>query len=59
MSATTATGHHELAPAARRREGAAFRLAMALILLAVADDAFVHPEPGTAVADHLASPSST
>ena len=55
MSATTATGHHELAPAARRREGAAFRLAMALILLAVADDAFLHPEPGTGAADHLAS----
>src|SRR5687768_13659476 len=41
-------------PAAPRREVVSFRAAFALILLAVADDAFVHPEPGTGPADHLA-----
>ena len=41
-------------PAAPRREVLAFRAALAVILLAVADDAFVHPEPGTGPADHLA-----
>ena len=42
-------------PAVPRREVLAFRGALAVILLAVADDAFVHPEPGTGPADHLAS----
>jgi hypothetical protein len=40
---------------AGRRETLAFRVAMGLIVLAVADDAFVHREPGTAVSEHLAS----
>ena len=39
---------------AASREVTVFRVAMALILLAVADDAFGHPEPGTGAADHLA-----
>ena len=33
----------------------AFRTALAVIALAVADDAFIHPEPGVAAADHLVS----
>jgi uncharacterized protein len=32
-----------------------FRIAMGVIAVAVADDAFVHPEPGTSAGDHLAS----
>ena len=32
-----------------------FQIAMAVIAVAVADDAFVHPEPGTSAGDHLAS----
>ena len=32
-----------------------FQIAMAVIAVAVADDAFVHPEPGTTAGDHLAS----
>jgi uncharacterized protein len=32
-----------------------FRAALAVIALAVADDAFIHPEPGVAAGDHLAS----
>lgn len=32
-----------------------FRVALALVALAVVDDAFLHPEPGTAAADHLIS----
>jgi dienelactone hydrolase len=32
-----------------------FRVAAAVIAIAVADDAFVHPEPGTSAGDHLAS----
>ena len=43
------------AGAAPRREVLAFRGALAVILLAVADDAFVHPEPGTGPASHLVS----
>jgi dienelactone hydrolase len=31
------------------------RAALALVALHVADDAFIHPEPGTAAADHIAS----
>ena len=42
-------------PAAPRREVLTVRGALAVILLAVADDAFVHPEAGTGPADHLAS----
>lgn len=32
-----------------------FELATAMFVIAVADDAFVHPEPGTSAGDHLAS----
>ena len=32
-----------------------FRVATAVIAIAVADDAFLHPEPGTSAGDHLAS----
>ena len=32
-----------------------FRAALAVVALAVADDAFIHPEPGVAAGDHLAS----
>ena len=32
-----------------------FQLGAAVIAIAVADDAFVHPEPGTSAGDHLAS----
>lgn len=42
-------------PLASRREVAAFRLAILVIAVAVLDDAFAHPEPGTGVADHLSS----
>ena len=38
------------------RDGVAvFRTALALVALAVADDAFIHPEPGVVAGDHLAS----
>jgi alpha/beta superfamily hydrolase len=40
---------------AGRREILWFRAALAVIVVAVADDAFLHPEPGTSAADHLAS----
>jgi uncharacterized protein len=59
MSATAAARRSEAGPAsparpaAPRREVLAFRGALAVILLAVADDAFVHPEAGTDAADHL------
>jgi len=39
----------------RDREVVIARAALALIALHVLDDAFVHPEPGTSAADHLAS----
>jgi hypothetical protein len=61
MSATAASRRSEAdtaspaRAAAPRREVLAFRAALAAILLAVADDAFVHPEPGTGAPDHLAS----
>ena len=32
-----------------------FRAALAVVALAVADDAFIHPEPGVAAGDHLVS----
>ena len=38
-----------------RDEVRLFQLATVLIVIAVADDAFVHPEPGTSAGDHLAS----
>src|SRR5688500_13576734 len=37
------------------REAHAFRAAMAVIALAILDDAFGHPEPGTTSGDHLVS----
>jgi hypothetical protein len=37
------------------RETAVARIALALVALAVIDDAFLHREPGTSVTDHLAS----
>ena len=38
------------------RDGVAlFRAALAVVMVAVADDAFIHPEPGVAAGDHLAS----
>src|SRR5688572_7200336 len=36
-------------------EALAFRAALAVIALAVADDAFVHPEQGTSASDHFVS----
>ena len=37
------------------RDGvAAFRAALAVVMVAVADDAFIHPEPGVSAGDHLA-----
>jgi uncharacterized protein len=42
-------------PPAGRRETLVARLALAVIALAVLDDAFVHREPGTSIAGHLAS----
>jgi dienelactone hydrolase/uncharacterized membrane protein YozB (DUF420 family) len=38
-----------------RTETLLFRLAMAVVAVAVVDDAFVHPEPGTSGTDHLAA----
>jgi len=43
------------APVAPRREDALARTALVVVALGVADDAFVHREPGTAIGDHLAS----
>jgi dienelactone hydrolase len=40
---------------AGRRETRWFRAAIAVIVVALIDDAFVHPEPGTSAGDHLAS----
>jgi len=40
---------------ASRRETLSFRVALAVIAVAVVDDAFAHREPGTAAADHLIS----
>ena len=37
------------------RDDALVRLALAVIAVGIADDAFVHPEPGTAAGDHVAS----
>ena len=48
-----------LVRAARRRangsEVAVVRVALAVIVAFVLDDAFIHPEPGTAAGDHLVS----
>src|SRR4051812_5840908 len=38
-----------------RSELGLFRAALAVVALAVADDAFIHSEPGVAATDHLAS----
>jgi hypothetical protein len=40
---------------ASAREVLGFRVAMAVIAVAVLDDAFAHPEPGTGPSDHLVS----
>ena len=37
------------------REALSFRVALAVIAVAVLDDAFAHPEPGTGPGDHLVS----
>ncbi|MCU0313693.1 MAG: hypothetical protein MUC84_06480 [Solirubrobacteraceae bacterium] len=47
------TGTRPAGPAASRREALAFRLACGAIALHLVDDAFLHPEPGTAAGDHL------
>jgi uncharacterized protein len=58
---STATGAHIKARGVTtlRRlvcdEARLFRLSVAVIAIAVADDAFVHPEPGTSAGDHLLS----
>ncbi len=59
-SAGPARAADEPATRARRRiagvrETVWFRAALAVIVVAVVDDAFVHPEPGTSAGDHLAS----
>ena len=61
MSAVAAPRRRQAGPApgamaaVPRAEVLAFRTALALILLGVADDAFWHPERGTGAADHLVS----
>ena len=51
---TTAPG--ERAPDSPERDDVTvFRAALAVIALAVADDAFIHPEPSVTAGDHLAS----
>jgi hypothetical protein len=50
---TTAPG--ESAPPPPADGVTAFRAALAVVALAVVDDAFVHPEPGVTAGDHLAS----
>jgi hypothetical protein len=45
----TATGRRM-----ERREARLFRVAMAIIALALVDDAVVYPEPGTSASDHVA-----
>jgi hypothetical protein len=40
---------------AEARDGRVFRVALAVAVAGLIDDAFVHPEPGTGPADHLAS----
>ena len=51
---TTVPGERVGGPPAR--DGVTvFRAALAVIALAVADDAFIHPEPGVAAGDHVAS----
>jgi uncharacterized protein len=42
-------------PGAGRRETSLFRAAIAVVAIAVIDDAFLHPETGTAAGDHLVS----
>ena len=55
---TTSVGGLRLAQRARRLvmdDVRLFRLATVVIVIAIADDAFVHPERGTSAGDHLAS----
>jgi len=50
------TAPNERAAAAPARDHATvFRAALAVVALAVADDAFIHPEPGVSAGEHLAS----
>jgi uncharacterized protein len=55
VSAGPATPVRTTPAPAGRRETLVFRAAMAIVALALIDDAFVHPEPGTGPGDHLAS----
>ena len=54
-------GRRDLVPPGRRRrpwwrdDVRVFRAALAIVAVAVLDDAFVHPESGATAADHLAS----
>ena len=50
---TTARGERAAPPA--RDDVTVFRAALAVVALAVADDAFIHPEPGVTAGDHFAS----
>ena len=58
---STATGAHLKAPSVTTLcqlvcdEARLFRLCAGVIVIVVADDAFVHPEPGTSAGDHLLS----
>ena len=52
--ATTARSNGQAHPRPRA-DVAIVRAALAVVALAIADDAFVHPEPGVAAADHLVS----
>ena len=51
----SATPPGERGPESPARDVAAFRAALAVVALAVADDAFIHPEPGVTAGDHVAS----
>src|SRR4051794_35672361 len=55
QSSKSASAATPIGECATLREIRAFRVALAVILLAVADDAFVHPEAGTGAANHLVS----
>lgn len=52
---TPSVGFASRVVAAVRSEVAMARLALGLVAVAIVDDNFVHPEPGTAAGDHLLS----
>src|SRR6478609_9998252 len=54
-SHATVLGLMRRVQASMRDDVRLFRVGAAVIAIAVADDAFVHPEPGTSAGDHLAS----